>query len=165
MPDPSSLSFPGPSRSNSSASTASSSGASLSRRSRTTRKRTRTITAGSRHDEERTDVVEHVLDISVENNKDSVVDLVASPPGSPTAATVATHPRPVADSVLAFDIRNSPGADRSFLTFGSFGPSKDGHEASPGDSPLVHPPSQPGIATSSEAVPPPPTVRLSIHCK
>lgn len=165
MPDPSSLSFSGPSRSNSLASTASSSGASLTRRSRTTRKRTRTITASSHRDEQTTEVVDQVLDISTANNAELALDLVASPPETPTGM-LATHRRPGADSVLGFEIRSGPDADRSCTTFGTFGPIKDGHEASSGDSPHAHPsPSQPGIVPSSETVVSPPTVRLPCYCK
>ncbi|KAG6374499.1 hypothetical protein JVT61DRAFT_4542 [Boletus reticuloceps] len=130
MPDPSSLSFLGPSRSNSSASTASSGGASLTRRSRTiARKRTGTIIASSRCDERSTELVDQVLDISTANNADLVSGMVASNPGTPSSI--------------------GSDADRSCTTFGTFGPPTDGHEASPADSAPVHT-SQPVVAMSSE---------------
>ncbi|KAH0832931.1 hypothetical protein J3R83DRAFT_11898 [Lanmaoa asiatica] len=159
MPDPSSISFPGPSRSNSLASTASSSGASLTRRSRITRKRTQTITAGSHRDEKSTGVEDQVLDISAANNADSASGLVVRPSGTPNV-TLVTHPRPGADSALGSDIRSGSDADRSCTTFGTFGPLTDSHEALPGDSVHVHPlQSQPGVAPSSETVVPPPTTK------
>ncbi|KAG8213415.1 hypothetical protein J3R82DRAFT_11917 [Butyriboletus roseoflavus] len=156
MPDPSSVSFPGPSRSNSLASTASSSGASLTRRSRITRKRTRTITAGSHRDDKPPEVVDQVLDISVANNADPPSGLVASP----QSGTVATHLRSGAASASGPDVASGSDANRSCTTFGTFGPLKDGHEASPGDFAHARPPQiQPGLPLPPETVVSPPTTK------
>ncbi|KAG9314858.1 hypothetical protein JVU11DRAFT_3955 [Chiua virens] len=159
MPDPSSLSFPGPSRSNSSASTASSSGASLTRGSRILRKRTRTITATSRPDEKSAVVVDQVLDISAANSADPPLGMVATASGTPHG-TVHTLPRPHADAALGPAISSASDADRSFISFGTFGPPTDGHEPSPGDVAHSHPsPTRSGIVSSSEPVVTPPTTK------
>lgn len=163
MSDPSSLSFPGPSRSNSSASTASSTGTNLTRRSRITRKRSRTIIAGSHRDDKGPEVMGKVLDISAANNADSTSGLVASPPETPKGS-LTTYPR--AGSAMGSDICSEPDADRSCTTFGTFGPLTDGHEASPrGSAHVHHSQSQPGVVLSSETVASPPSVCLPCHCK